>query len=155
MQALRAPAAQWKASNGHQGIEVLPLERVLPPEPWGAKEPFADRIGIYVLTRRYLRSEDEVFEAFSQLADQWERETFLIASPREAAMHPAYQRIIGLGLQAVPIMLERLRKTRGRWFWALAAITHEDPAKDIENVAEAVDAWTAWGRARGYLELAD
>lgn len=66
-------------------------------------------------------------------------------------MHPAYQRIIGLGPRAVPLILRELQKTRGHWLWALNAITGEDPAPPAATYSEAVDAWLEWGKENRYL----
>ncbi len=43
------------------------------------------------------------------------------------AMHPANQGIIGLGAVAVPLILQELKRDRADWFWALTAITGENP----------------------------
>jgi hypothetical protein len=138
----------WSASNGG----ARELER-LPLEPWTTEgEAPVAAGGIWVLRRRYLRDEDDVRDIFLSLAEEWEEQTLLVTSPRQAAMHPAYQRIIGLGLQAVPLLLTRLQQNRRAWFWALAAITHEDPAVGLNKVGDAINAWLDWGRQRGYLE---
>lgn len=43
-------------------------------------------------------------------------------------MHPAYQQIIGMGEKALPLILRDLRdRPTGHWFWALNAITGEEP----------------------------
>ena len=34
-----------------------------------------------------------------------------------------YQRIIGMGLPVVPLILEELEREPDQWFWALEAIT--------------------------------
>ena len=66
-------------------------------------------------------------------------------------MHPAYQRIIGMGSDAVPLILRELQKRRGHWFWALHFITGEDPTRAGDDVDQARDAWLAWGKSHGYL----
>ena len=43
------------------------------------------------------------------------------------AMHPAYQQIVGMGRSAVPFILKELANGPGHWFWALRAISGEDP----------------------------
>jgi len=57
---------------------------------------------------------------FNQLANTWKQETGHLSNMTTRAMHPAYQRIIGMGKEAVPLMLDEFR--RGEldvWFWAL------------------------------------
>jgi hypothetical protein len=45
-------------------------------------------------------------------------------------MHPAYQQIIGLGPAGVPLLLRELEREPDHWFWALRAITGEDPVPE-------------------------
>lgn len=134
------------------GLEQDSIE-VLPLGPWGQVGTEVEaKGGIYVLRRRYLRPERDVEATFRELAGVWERETLLVSSPTEAATHDSYQKIIGLGLQCVPLLLDRLRASRRNYFWALDAITHQNPAGTSECVGDAIDAWTAWGRDNGYLD---
>jgi hypothetical protein len=68
-------------------------------------------------------------------------------------VHPAYQRIIGLGPAALPLILQALQKEPDPWFWALEAITGEKIAIKSESYrySKTVEAWLQWGRERGYL----
>jgi len=91
-------------------------------------------------------------EKFKELSAQWYRETGMLSFIRQKAIHPAYQRIIGMGSAALPFIFRELSENRGDWLWALAAITGEDPAKGITNFKQAIEAWLAWGRANGYLQ---
>ncbi len=90
---------------------------------------------------------------FGQLAEEWRRATALSSSPTEKAMHPAYQRIIGMGPVAIGLMLQELRRLPEQWFWALKAVSGEDPVppETRGQVAAMAEAWLAWGRERGYL----
>jgi hypothetical protein len=95
--------------------------------------------------------EREGRELFERLAANWETETEFVSRQSQAVMHPAYQRIIGIGPAAIPWLLERLRDQPDNWFWALAAITGEDPGKGCASLADAREAWLHWGDERGYL----
>jgi hypothetical protein len=70
-------------------------------------------------------------------------------------MHPAYQQIIGMGEAAIPLILEELYNGDcADWFWALTAISSENPitseqAGDIKKMSEA---WIEWGKLKGYLK---
>jgi len=66
---------------------------------------------------------------------------------------PSYQQIIGLGPSAIPLILRELENEPGHWFWALAALTGENPAGQgaVGNVEAMRQAWLQWGRERGYL----
>ncbi|HEU4463177.1 MAG TPA: hypothetical protein VFR75_11350 [Solirubrobacterales bacterium] len=91
-------------------------------------------------------------QRFEDLASQWEAETEFMSRQSQTVMHPAYQQIIGMGPAAVPLLLERLRDNPDNWFWALTAITGEDPGKDSSTLLEAREAWLQWGRERGFLD---
>jgi hypothetical protein len=64
-------------------------------------------------------------------------------------LHPAYQRIIGLGPAAVPLLLRELEHRPDHWFWALKSITGQDPAEGTDSIGEAARAWMKWGRQAG------
>ncbi len=85
---------------------------------------------------------------FRQLADQWRSETQFLSSTTAICTHPAYQRIIGLGPQVIPLILAELSKEPRLWFWALRALTGENPASpdDQGRVQAMADAWLSWGR---------
>jgi hypothetical protein len=93
-------------------------------------------------------------QQFTELAGIWKKETAHQSNMTKRAMHPAYQRIIGMGPVVVPFMLERFRQgALEHWFWALTAITGENPiTEDIAgNIEEMAKAWVQWGKAHGYL----
>jgi hypothetical protein len=89
---------------------------------------------------------------FDRLASQWKVERTATSSVAAMAMHPAYQRIIGLGSPVVPLILRELRRELDHWFWALRAITGEDPVplESRGRLPEMADAWFRWARERGY-----
>jgi hypothetical protein len=89
---------------------------------------------------------------FRQLADQWNNETGHYSITFKRAMHPAYQQIIGMGEKAIPHILKQLQDDPNRdWFWALKAITGQDPAREEANVDRAIQAWIAWGIEHHYV----
>lgn len=90
---------------------------------------------------------------FRRLADEWREATRYESSTTALATHPAYQRIIGLGPAVVPLILSELDREPNHWFWALRAITGEDPvaASDRGRLAAMAAAWLAWGRANGWI----
>ena len=93
----------------------------------------------------------ELSELFSELAERWRRETIAYSDLQKKVLHPAYQRIIGLGPSAIPLILEELQRRPAHWFWALNALTAEDPAPTGATFTEATEAWLNWGREQGYL----
>ena len=86
---------------------------------------------------------------FDELAAEWAQETRFQSSTTAIAIHPAYQRIIGMGPAALPFILDRLSQRTEQWFWALGAITGEDPTDpaDSGKVEAMSEAWLRWGRA--------
>jgi hypothetical protein len=59
-----------------------------------------------------------------------------------------------MGPDAIPLILRELQRRPEHWFWALNAITREDPI-DPEyagNVRKMTQAWLEWGRERGYID---
>jgi hypothetical protein len=90
-------------------------------------------------------------ETFRQLVDQWHEETEDVSTIGDRFMHSTYQHIIGLGPDAVPLLLDELQREPDYWFWALSAITRENPVHLGSDFDEAVEAWLAWGRERGKI----
>lgn len=92
---------------------------------------------------------------FRKLARVWKAETELVSKVTKKVMHPAYQRIIGMGESAIPLILNDLEENGpDDWFWALTAITDENPIKKemAGNMAAMTEAWLQWGRNAGYLK---
>ncbi len=90
-------------------------------------------------------------ERFRSLAKVWRNDTAHLSSIHDMVLHPAYQQIVGMGPQAVPLIIAELEREPGHWFWALRAITQEDPVPPEHrgNVAEMVRAWLRWAERRG------
>ncbi|MBI1902479.1 MAG: hypothetical protein HYS13_15360 [Planctomycetia bacterium] len=90
-------------------------------------------------------------ERFRILVQQWKQSRGPTSSTTQLAMHPAYQQIIGLGAPAVPLLLRELQREPDHWFWALKAITGEDPVPEESRgkLRHMADAWLQWGRAHG------
>ncbi|MFA5239460.1 MAG: hypothetical protein WC476_07110 [Phycisphaerae bacterium] len=92
-------------------------------------------------------SDAQTEQIFNELAKQWEEETINLSYTQQKVLHPAYQKIIGLGPKVIPLVLEELRRKPLQWFWALRALTRTDPvSEDILGNAEAMrKAWLDWG----------
>jgi len=98
------------------------------------------------------RKNTNLIQKFYSLASTWIEETSFLSSAKEMAMHPAYQQIIGMGKDVIPLILWQLEKNPNHWFWALKAITGEDPVKpeDRGKVGKMAEAWLKWGKEHGY-----
>jgi hypothetical protein len=89
---------------------------------------------------------------FEQLAETWLKEVAFSSSVIEMVTHPSYQQIIGMGKVAIPYILAALSKQPDHWFWALKAITGEDPvpAEDRGDIQKMTQHWLKWGIQNGY-----
>jgi hypothetical protein len=92
-------------------------------------------------------------ELFHRLAEQWRRDVMFLSDTMERVMHPAYQRIIGMGAGILPLLLHEVAERHEHWFWALESITGEDPVnpEDSGDVPQISRAWVEWGRQRGHI----
>jgi hypothetical protein len=91
-------------------------------------------------------------QEFNELARQWRRETGMASFIRQKAMHPAYQKIIGMGRDALPFIFRELSGHGGDWLWALESIVRPkvNPAQGAADFKVAVAAWLKWGKDNGY-----
>jgi len=89
---------------------------------------------------------------FQALVRQWVRGRGQSSKIKDLAMHRAYQQIIGMGEQAIPLILEEMERKPGHWSWALTAISGEDPVPPSARgrLKETTHAWLEWGTRKGY-----
>lgn len=94
---------------------------------------------------------DALAQRFHGLATEWRKECAHLSSIREMVLHPAYQQIVGMGRVALPYILAELERQPDHWFWALRAITQEDPVPPAHrgNVAQMARDWLRWARESG------
>jgi hypothetical protein len=92
-------------------------------------------------------------EDFEELAGNWLKSTAMLSSLEKKVLHKDYQRIIGIGKPALPLILSEMRRRPGHWFWALDAITKGkvNPAEHCETLTEATAAWIQWGEIQGII----
>jgi hypothetical protein len=98
------------------------------------------------------RQLEDTNEKFRELANTWKKDVRLYSSVSQMVLHPAYQRIVGMGPAAVPLLLRELAEKPDHWFWALKAITGVDPVK-LEHrgkVRQMAEDWLRWGQEQGY-----
>ena len=95
----------------------------------------------------------ELKEEFDALASIWYRETRMLSFIRQKAIHPSYQRIIGMGKEALPFIFGELAKGKGDWMWALECITRlpKNPVPAGATYKEAVRIWLQWATEHGYF----
>ena len=92
-------------------------------------------------------------ERFRRLVGEWKQQSRYLSNTAQMAMLKPYQRIIGMGYEAVPLILEELQRDPDQWFWALEAITEQDPVPSEAKgkVSLMAQAWVKWGQQRGLL----
>lgn len=95
----------------------------------------------------------ELEAAFARLAAEWKRDTAHLSSTDQIVEHPAYRAVIGMGTQAIPLILRDLGKSKAPWFWALRGIAGESPVRpeDRGDVDAMTAAWIEWGARRRYV----
>jgi type I restriction enzyme M protein len=89
---------------------------------------------------------------FKAHVEKWRKDTQHTSSVTKMISHPSYRRIMGMGREALPLLLRELKERPDHWLVALSAITGEDPAPPESRFNEAVESWLAWGKEKGYLQ---
>lgn len=131
------------------------------------EEPYVDLNGqpgdpLVLILRRVLeaqlhfrspvsRHQVSVDESFLELKQQLKSGTEFLSSTNAIAMHPAYQRIVGLGQTVVPLLIRDVEAGAAQWFWALKAITGVDPVdpKHRGNRQLMASDWLLWAKDEG------
>lgn len=137
----------WK----HDGGLFTPPIPGVSEEAHQIEERLAETFQHWSATETYERTSQQ--REFLRLAAQWKSDTEDESSPTRIAMHPAYQRIIGMGPVAIPWILADLEKTHDSWFWALQAITGQTPVlkEDRGYIDRMVRSWVRWGMRSGMI----
>jgi cold shock CspA family protein len=93
-------------------------------------------------------------DRFDKLAKRWLAESRHMSDVTAMVMLPSYQEIVGIGPDAVPLMLERLKRAPEHWFWALRAITGANPVPDADRgrVSAMAQEWVNWGHEHGVID---
>lgn len=91
-------------------------------------------------------------DRFHELLKGWLDERGSSSSVSQLSLHPKYQQIIGMGATAIPFILRELEREPKHLFWALHAITGENPVPEADRgrIRKMAEAWIRWGKDRGY-----
>ena len=119
-----------------------------------ASEDYSDLVAKTVRwISRSAASGGPVEEEFQGLADEWLADTLGESRVQSMILHPSYQRIVGMGERALPLILHRLEREADHWFPALQAIAGENPVppEDAGNLDAMTRSWLQWGRRRRLL----
>jgi hypothetical protein len=90
---------------------------------------------------------------FRYYAAKWKHETGGDSSLTNITSNMNYLRIIRIGEEAIPLILQELQRESAPWFVALRAISEDDSVGrdspgDFRKMAAA---WIQWGKDRGYI----
>ena len=93
------------------------------------------------------------WQRFNSLVSSWRKERGIASSVTKMVMCPSYQRIIGMGGKAVPLILREMEKEGDdpdHWFWALEMITDANPvpADAYGDTVRMAQAWLNWAKGR-------
>jgi hypothetical protein len=90
---------------------------------------------------------------FRQLLGEWHKERGATSSITAMVLCPAYQKIIAMGSEAIPLILRQMESEGDdpdHWSWALRALTSANPVPDAirGNMKAISNAWLTWARLR-------
>ena len=159
----KSPPYQWgRWRAGHVHYDWSSASRRFSESPQHAKRYATARHIVKTIANRsrsrtgetpQFQKAERLRPEFNALVEQWRRETGFLSSSDEKVLNSAYQSIIAMGIDAVPLVLEELAARRGHWSWALHFMTKGvDPIPEAANVDAARDAWLKWGRQKRYLK---
>ncbi len=99
------------------------------------------------------KQDQELDQEFRRLAVAWKRETKHLSRIDQVCANPCYLQIIGMGADALPMILRELEKETDYWFVALSAITRASPAADAQGMTpeQMAEAWLRWGHEHGLI----
>lgn len=100
---------------------------------------------------------ENIAEQFQLLARDWSSDTAHLSNLGEAAEHHSHQKIVELGEEVIPLILEDYKK--GERWWAITLeqitginLTTEEIAGRYDEIR---DVWLNWGVENGYIETKD
>ena len=123
--------------------------------PWLDTSPRVLTFGLDSPLVPPLMPQCQIKQRFDQLVKTWKSEAEILSTIRDKSMHPAYQEIIGMGKEAIPLILNQMSIEPDHWFWALNATTGEDPIPEEAkgDIIEMTKAWLEWGELHGFSSL--
>jgi hypothetical protein len=151
---------QWVALDGDRllaygpnALEVYDEARNLGvPVPSVLRVEASDELAV---SRQQADATESLEREFKSLAARWRNETTHLSISSEKANNFAYQQIIGMGEQVLPLIFRELETTTSDWFWALRAIARDRApvirAEDRGRVRRIAEIWMEWGKQNGYV----
>jgi hypothetical protein len=101
-------------------------------------------------------NDDELFQMFKKLLQEWERDTAFHSSYNVIQNHPNNQKIVDLGNRVIPLLLEETRKSPDmKCHMSLKILTNvklDVPKEHIGKTKEIARLWVNWGKEAGYIK---
>jgi hypothetical protein len=137
----------WRTELG--SVNNLPSFTIVPLE-------YSDYFSVYDVD--LVRFKEANLVRFKELLSRWHNERGITSSLTKIVLCQSYQEIIGMGPDAILLILRQLKIEGDKpdyWFWALQSLTGENPVpqENIGDFRAMAYAWLRWGRDR-YAELA-
>ena len=128
-----------KAVVTHGGIQ--PLEPL--PADWGEGQ---------LLRVEKAEDAENLRRRFHTLRASWKAGTAFLSSISAMVAHPSYQEIIAMGPAVVPLIVDEMKRDPDQWFWALQALTGENPVPLTAqgNMKEMTAHWLKWAEDNGF-----
>lgn len=116
---------------------------------------FALQAGFYIAEPKTTFFVADDWIKFKQLSEDWREERGATSSITDMALCDSYQKIIGMGEKAIPLILRELEDNidePDQWFWALQVLTWADPVTDDErgDFSLMARSWLRWAANNGY-----
>jgi hypothetical protein len=105
----------------------------------------------WILNQKKPTEKKNLQQEFNRLATRWKSETESLSSVKKKTTHPDYLKIIEMGSEVIPIILQSLLKEPDHWFVALNKISSENPISYGASFQEAVIGWLQWGQRKGFF----
>lgn len=90
--------------------------------------------------------QDAIKKRFLKLRDIWKDESKFYSDPNAISSNRHYQKIIEMGYEVLPFIIEDLRVTYSFWFAALEKITGINPIRreNLGNIKAMTQDWSNW-----------
>lgn len=100
--------------------------------------------------------DQDIKRKFDELKEVWFSETINYSRPKHIIAHPAYEDIIDMGQDVLPLIIDEMKKElEGEkgvhlWFFALHKITNENPVPSSQwgDVREMAKTWIKWAEEK-------
>ena len=86
--------------------------------------------------------ENDDRQLFGRYLEKWQHDTRFLSSVKAITSHPSFARIVNMGGNAVPFIVEEIERKPSNLVWALNAIFHKKIGNG-ETISEACKLWIA------------